>query len=65
MKSFETAGRPETLEEPSRQNQNKVPRRQRAARLEKGKDNHEWHRSVDIRAEITSGKWKNAHEGLI
>jgi hypothetical protein len=28
-------------------------------------DPKKWHRSVDIRAEITSGKWKNAHEGLI
>jgi hypothetical protein len=28
-----------------------------------GGDNHEWHRSVDIMAAITSGKRKNAHEG--
>jgi hypothetical protein len=55
----------ETLEGPSRQNRDKIPRRQRATRPDKGEDNHEWHRSVNIRAAIISGKQKNAHEGPI
>jgi hypothetical protein len=54
----------ETLEGPSRQNGNKRPRRQTAAVSEE-EDNHERHRRVELRTVITSGKQRNAQDGLI
>jgi hypothetical protein len=51
---------------PGRQNGRIEPRRQMAAMFDEGKDiNHKWQRSVEVRAAITSGKRRNAHEGPI
>jgi hypothetical protein len=57
---------PENTDAPGRQSGQKGPRLQTAIISDEGKDiSHKWHRSVEIRAAITSGKRRNAHEGPI
>jgi hypothetical protein len=43
----------------------KEPKLKTAGKSEEGEDNQKWHRSVEIRAAITSGKRRNAHGGPI
>jgi hypothetical protein len=43
----------------------KEPKLKTAGTSEEGEDNHKRHQSVEIRAAITSGKQRKAHEGPI
>jgi hypothetical protein len=57
---------PGSRDAPGRQSGQKGPRQQMIAVFDEGKDiNHKWHRSVEMRAAITSGKQRNAHKGPI
>jgi hypothetical protein len=49
----------------TRQQANKGPRRQTAAVSEEGEGNHERHRRVELRTEITSGERRNTQEDPI
>jgi hypothetical protein len=61
----------EMLEGPGMQQWHKGPRpetaamRQQTATMSEGEDNHKWHRRVEFRAAITSGKRRNAQENPI